>query len=1190
MVKSQVYALIACVAFVAVAVASAVVLIGSGDGSDDAAGGSGGWGGDGSGAAGSGSGGAVSDRTYTVYFDSRGGSAVASESGVREGSPAREPASPTKEGREFLGWYRDLAHNSKFDFSSTIFGDIALYAKWSGEDEEGEGKGFAYAVSFDVGGGSPLPPMTEVRDGSRIAEPPTPVREGYGFGGWYSDPELEVPWLFESSRVSGNATIYAKWVANEYKVDYQANAPAGASAKAKGSTDPSDHEYGSEKALEKNGFTVEGWTFKGWNTMANGKGTSYADGEAVLNLTSEADKTVHLFAQWKANEYRVYYDGNAPPAASVDGSTGFSTHVYDVRRELNPCGFSLAGWDFKGWIDANGAPYADGEAVLNLTAEPGGSVTLYAVWEQPKYTVSFYSQGVLIGTGEAIVGSPVGEPAEPERAGYGFDAWYADEDFKDKWSFDDAPASDMSLYANWTANRYDVVYDGNKPPGASGNVTGSTGKSEHTYDAESLLSDNGFTLTGWSFAGWNTVADGSGDAYAGGADAPNLTEGTDDVTLYAQWVADEYSIKYDGNKPGAASNYVTGTMDSSDHVYDTESGLAENEFELVGWRFVEWNTQADGSGKSYSDEAPVKTMLDGGGDTLYARWEANEYFVEYDMNKPSKATRDVEDDVDNTPHVYDTESNLSSETYSLFLWYFVGWNTEANGSGYAYGSGAAVSTLFESGTGKLYAQWKQVPYHVVYYPNKPAGASANVEGTMSEKTDGRLCDEYSEIIPNTFSLVGWKFTGWVDGRGEAYLDKGLINNLYSPGGFMPLYAQWEANEYHVKYVANKPAAASSNVTGTMDNSDHVYDAKSGLRSCGFSLAGWNFIGWTQIANGNGTIYEDGADVETLSVIDRGVVNLYAKWEVGKYKVVYDKGKPGEASGDVDIGQMAMESEFECDTASQLTASQLTLAGWTFAGWRDASNEAVTYADGADINCMVPGSEITLVAIWTPKEYTVTYVYCGANEGDTRETDTVTYDRAFTLAAPMRAPYGFGGWFDAIGGAGTQYSGSDSIVSEWTYDGDITLYAHWVGSSDLSYTESGDDYIADGSSASGDAFIPDYYNGKKVTGIDGFAGNANITSLTIPGTISEIRSGAFEGCTGVTGVTIQEGCTAIGSGAFKDCTSLQEVHIPRSVETIAADSFEGCDLERIYTPLTPSEFPDGWEDGWDQGAEIRQPED
>ena len=67
--------------------------------------------------------------TYTVAFDSNGGSAVASQS-VKYGSKAAQPTDPTRAGYTFQGWYTARDGGSKYDFGQTVTGDVTLYARW----------------------------------------------------------------------------------------------------------------------------------------------------------------------------------------------------------------------------------------------------------------------------------------------------------------------------------------------------------------------------------------------------------------------------------------------------------------------------------------------------------------------------------------------------------------------------------------------------------------------------------------------------------------------------------------------------------------------------------------------------------------------------------------------------------------------------------------------------------------------------------------------------------------------------------------------------------------------------------------------------------------------------------------------------------------------------------------------------
>lgn len=137
--------------------------------------------------------------------------------------------------------------------------------------------------------------------------------------------------------------------------------------------------------------------------------------------------------------------------------------------------------------------------------------------------------------GKAIKPTP-----DPEKTGYTFDGWYLDE-AEAPFSFDTTITSDITLTAKWTQNTYTVTFDAN---GGEGTMDDQT----FTYDEEKALTTNAFTRTGYTFTGWNTAADGTGEAFADKATVKNLTaEPNGAVTLYAQWEAKNdtpYKVKY----------------------------------------------------------------------------------------------------------------------------------------------------------------------------------------------------------------------------------------------------------------------------------------------------------------------------------------------------------------------------------------------------------------------------------------------------------------------------------------------------------------------------------------------------------------------------------------------------------------------------------------------------------------------
>lgn len=93
------------------------------------------------------------------------------------------------------------------------------------------------------------------------------------------------------------------------------------------------------------------------------------------------------------------------------------------------------------------------------------------------------------------------------------------------------------------------------------------------------------------------------------------------------------------------------------------------------------------------------------------------------------------------------------------------------------------------------------------------------------------------------------------------------------------------------------------------------------------------------------------------------------------------------------------------------------------------------------------------------------------------------------------------------------------------------------------------------------------------GEDAFEYCYDLTSVTIPNSVTKIGVGAFRSCKGLTSVTIPNSVTEIGSSAFNGCTGLTTVTIPNSVTSIDYYAFEGCTgLKQIHCQcVTPPEL-------------------
>ena len=389
-----------------------------------------------------------------------------------------------------------------------------------------------YTITYVLNGGenSDRNPDTYTSTTRTIEIDQPKERYGYYFMGWYADEAFQNKRDVIEKGSSGNITLYAKWGPNQYQINYDGN-------RGSGVTDSQLTEYDETIALEKNEFVRKGYTFKEWNTKADGSGTSYQEQEKVKNLRSQYNDEITLYAQWTANKYQVTFKGNGATSGSMDAMKKLK---YGKIYKLTANTFKRDGYAFTGWStekDGSGKTYNNKDEIKNLSSKSGGKVTLYAQW---KKTEKKYSITYKLNKGKNNKSNPSSYTKKTAtiklknatRKGYTFKGWYSDKKYKNKVTqIKKGSTGNVTLYAKWTANQYTIKFNGN------GATSGSMKAVKNCkYNKTYTLKKNSFKRKGYTFAGWNTKKDGSGKNYKNKAEVRNLTSksgGT--VTLYAQW-------------------------------------------------------------------------------------------------------------------------------------------------------------------------------------------------------------------------------------------------------------------------------------------------------------------------------------------------------------------------------------------------------------------------------------------------------------------------------------------------------------------------------------------------------------------------------------------------------------------------------------------------------------------------------
>ena len=409
-----------------------------------------------------------------------------------------------------------------------------------------------------------------------------------------------------------------------YTVAYDGNNPTTAGSPV----DPNSYVVGAivtvlppQPTLAKTNFY-----FLGWNTQANGLGSSYKPGATF----SMGAGNVTLYAQWSSSPtYTVTYlinDSSATGSVPVDPKTylpGDSVTVLDNTGNMTVANKTFAGWQ------TSGVTYMPGQTFIMGTA----SVSLAAVWTaSPTYKVTYNANfssttgsnagsgttpidnnNYLAGTTVNILGNTgnLTNPAAPTFLGWNTKADGSGTMYATGSTFVIGSAS-VVLYAQWTAaTAYRVSYDMNTATGGAPPVDPN---SYLTGASVTVASNSGnMVKSGFGFTGWNTKADGSGAFYLPGA---VLTMSTSDLILYAQWSPVAYplavTVSFDPNQG-------TGTQAAQTAIAGTAVQLASCAFTRTGWTFVGWNTAANGSGVPYANGAML--LIPMANLTLYAQWQ-----------------------------------------------------------------------------------------------------------------------------------------------------------------------------------------------------------------------------------------------------------------------------------------------------------------------------------------------------------------------------------------------------------------------------------------------------------------------------------------------------------------------------------------------------------------------------------------
>jgi len=543
---------------------------------------------------------------------------------------------------------------------------------------------------------------------------------------------------------------------------------------------------------------------------------------------------------------------------------------------------------------------------------------------------------------------------------------------------------DIGAYQFDATQPYYVTYHAN---GGTGDVPElgyslSDGKSFTASDAGDL------SRTDYTFSGWNTLADGTGTAYAA---QDSVTISGSDVDLYAQWLPDSvyYSLNYAASTGGSISGNASQTVEEG------TDGSAVTAVADTGYSFVDWS---DGVTTAERQDLSVAADV-----SVTANFAQNEYTVTFVVNGTEFGQQQV------------LHGNAASAPGSPTVtgYSFTGWDID-----------------FSEVTGDLTvtAQFAINSYQVRFYDHLN-----NLLTTQSVDYGS----DANTVAPAAPERVGYTFSGWSSDISSitAALD---VTAQYSINSYTVTFADYDGtvlDTQPVEYQAAATAPTQPTRTGyTFDGWDSSFG----------SITGDTTITAQYVINSYAVTFadHDGTVLDTQSVEYQAAATAPAQPTRTGYTFDGWDSSFGSITGDITItaqysinsysvtfadhdGTVLDTQSVEYQSAATAPA-QPTRTGYTFTGWE------------GDFSSII--GDITITAQYSINSYSVTFA---DHDGTVLDTQSVEYQSAATAPAqPTRTGYTFTGWegdFSSISGDITitaQYSINSYSVTFADHDGTV----------------------------------------------------------------------------------------------------------------------------------------------------------
>ena len=976
------------------------------------------------------------------------------------------PVDPTRSGYEFQGWtlVRDSNQNT-FDSSTPVSAPLTVYAYWVEIGTKSQ------PVRFYNNEGTSLMASIYPNGASSNYNAPTPLptRTGYTFAGWSVTQSGSTVDKASGFTIGSKPTVfsyYAVWTkaSTSYSLTFNANE---GTLKDVASRTVTDGLFGTMPIPPER----SGYEFMEWNRQADGTGET-------LYPTTPITQATTVYAIWKQAQQVTFYANDGSLANEAIGAVDYQLN-YFPQTPLRE------GYTFLGWSTQSGEANTANANLMNLGGHLGlfslaaveNILDFYAVWD-PIYTVTFDGNsgdwgGSPLVTTQSVPtanGGVLYLPESPLLSNYYHVTWNTEPDGSgETFTLASAVTGNMTVYAQYEPQSISIPFDAN----GGAYLDASTQKSvEETYGSFFILPAETPTWEGYTFASWNTKADGTGETITASTAFTDLTL----PAVYALWTPEGYvTINY------LSDNVLHGTVSSGHETLDPLLGtaLGSTAAPKTGYHFLKW---VDAEGATVSTEAvfiPSKAgePAEYAAATYTAIFEADTYTITYNLDEGANAPEN--------PATYTYGDRIILHDPVKDGYRFDGW----------YDSSDNLVTEIPAGdTGNrtFTARWTKI--HTVTYESDG--------GTAIEPADV-LNGETIPSAPTPPVKQGYTFGGW-------YLDDGTFTDPFTFGstaitGDITLYGKWIADTdtpYTVKHYKESPltgayvlneeenltgttaataTASARNYMGYSENSSHPSQVATGtiagdgtlVLSLYYSLNDYpvtfygtqgtysdsttekileqnygslyrmpsappssltfTFVGWNTKEDGSGVA------VTAESLFDDPTITaVYAQWINPHGDLLIDYVVINYSPEDNTMGDVSQSMDY-LDPVEGVPAEirAIPKKGYRLVKWVDKDKNTVgeeeAFTPEKDpVSGMYAAADYT--AVFAPEVYTITYDL----EGGSNHTDNpylYEYGQTVQLESPVRDGYEFLGWYNKDGNRVTEITLGEM--------GDLELFAQWA---------------------------------------------------------------------------------------------------------------------------------------------------